>query len=110
MVSGIVWLAAGITATASGVPSGFAVLFFGGMLIFPVAALFVRTIGRRESVRKENPGGLTAMETVVPMIEGLFGAWLLMPYRKDFVFPMAAIAVGAHYLLTGYSSTSKDGR
>ena len=31
------------------------------------------------------------------MIGGLLAAWLLIGYRPDFVFPMAAIAVGTHY-------------
>lgn len=44
-----------------------------------------------------NPGGTTVIETVFPMIGGLFAAWLLLPYRPDFAFPMAAIAVGTHY-------------
>jgi hypothetical protein len=97
MVSGLVWLVAGIAVSTSGVPIGFAVLFFGGMLIFPVATFIVRTLLRREPVSKNNPGGLTVIETIVPMIGGLLAAWLLMPYRPEFVFPMAAVAVGSHY-------------
>lgn len=97
IVSGVVWLAAGITAARHGVPAGFAVLFLGGMLIFPVATFIVRVLFRRDPLSKENPGGLTVIETIVPMMAGLLAAWLLMPYRADFVFPMAAIAVGAHY-------------
>ncbi len=106
LVSGLVWLVAGVTATASGVPIGFAVLFFGGMLIFPVATLIVRVFLRRESVRKENPGGLTVIETIFPMIGGLLAAWLLMPSHPELVFPMAAIAVGAHYF--GFRTTYGD--
>ena len=97
VVSGFVWLIAGATATAYGISYGFAALFFGGMLIFPIATLVVRAIFQRSSPAKENPGGLIVVETVFPMIGGLFAAWLLLPHRPDFVFPMAAIAVGAHY-------------
>ena len=97
IVSGLVWFVSGIAATVSGVPIGFAVLFFGGMLIFPVATFIVRNLLRREPVSKNNPGGLTVIETVFPMISGLMAAWLLIPYRPEFVFPMSAIAVGAHY-------------
>ena len=67
------------------------------MLIFPIATFIVRVLFRRDPLSKENPGGLTVIETIVPMMAGLLAAWLLMPYRADFVFPMAAIAVGAHY-------------
>jgi hypothetical protein len=97
IVSGSVWLVAGIAASGYGVPIGFAVLFFGGMLIFPVGSLFVRGILRRKPASKQNPGGLTVIETVYPMIGGLLAAWLLTPYRPEFVFPLSAIAVGAHY-------------
>lgn len=97
IVSGLVWFGAGTAASYSGIPIGFAFLFFGGMLIFPVATLIVRGLLRRAPVSRENPGGLTVIETVFPMISGLFAAWLLMPYRPEFVFSMSAIAVGSHY-------------
>ena len=97
VVSGLVWLAAGSTAAGSGVPAGFTVLFFGGMLIFPISALLVRAVFRRPPPPRENPGGLTVIETVFPMIGGLLAAWLLMGSRPDLVFSVAAIAVGAHY-------------
>jgi hypothetical protein len=97
IVSGIVWLASGVTATVSNVRVGFAVLFFGGMLIFPIATFIVRTLLRRKPVSRTNPGGLTVIETTFPMIAGFMAAWLLLPYRPDFAFPMSAIAVGAHY-------------
>lgn len=97
IISGLVWLAAGVAATTSGVRMGFVVLFFGGMLIFPLATLIVRTLLRREPVSTNNPGGLTVIETIFPMTSGLMAAWLFIPYRPELVFPMSAIAVGSHY-------------
>lgn len=97
IVSGIVWFVSGIAATATDIKTGFAVLFFGGMLIFPVATFIVRTFFRREAISKSNPGGLTVIETIFPMTTGLMAAWLLIPSRPEFVFPMSAVAVGAHY-------------
>ncbi len=97
IVSGFVWLASGVTAVVSNVRVGFAVLFFGGMLIFPIATFIVRTLLRRKPVSRNNPGGLTVIETTIPMIAGFLTAWLLLPYRPDFAFPVSAIAVGAHY-------------
>ena len=97
VVSGLVWLAAAVCSTMWGTPTGFAVLFFGGMGIFPLGTLVVRTLFGRESPSPENPGGRTVIETVFPMIGGLLAAWILLPYRPDLVFPVAAIAVGAHY-------------
>jgi hypothetical protein len=79
------------------VATGFAVLFFGGMVIFPLGTLVVRAVFRRPSPSAGNPGARLVIETVVPMIGGLLGAWLLIPYRPDLVFSVAAIAVGSHY-------------
>lgn len=96
-VSGLVWLAAALATDARGVATGFTVLFFGGMTIFPLGAVVVRGIFRRPSPSAGNPGPRTVIETVFPMIGGLLAAWLLLPHRPEFVFPVAAIAVGSHY-------------
>ena len=97
IVSGLVWLAAGITAHFSGIANGFAVLFFAGMCIFPLSKVVLKIFFDRAPESKGNPGGLVVIETVFPMIGCLFAAWLLLPYRPEFVFPISAIAVGAYY-------------
>ncbi len=108
IVSGVVWLVAGVAATYYNVSTGFVFLFFGGMLIFPITTLAIRVFFRRPPVSKGNPGGLTVVETVFPMIGGLLAAWLLLPHRPEFVFPLAAIAVGTHYFgfRTAYGDTT----
>lgn len=111
VVSGCVWLFAGVVATQFDISKGFGLLFFGGMLIFPMATLIVRGLFRRAPASQKNPGGTTVIETVFPMIAGLLAAWLLLPYRPEFVFPMASIAVGAHYFgfRTAYGDWSNWG-
>jgi hypothetical protein len=106
IVSGVVWLIAAITASVSGIERGFVTLFFGGILIAPIGMLIVRTIFRRGAPAPGNPGGLTVIETVFPMIGGFLAAWLILPYQPDFVFPLCAIAVGAHYF--GFRSAYGD--
>lgn len=96
-ISGIVWLAAAITGAYSNVSTGFTVLFFGGMLIFPASKMVILLCFRRKPESKSNPGSLIVIETIFPMIGGLFAAWLILPYRPEFVFSISAIAVGAHY-------------
>ena len=96
ITTAIAWSAAATTGVR-GIEAGFATLFFGGMLIFPISAGIVRYVVGRPPPGSENTGGVTVMETVVPMIGGLFAAWLIMPYRPEFVFPLASLAVGAHY-------------
>lgn len=43
--------------------------------------------------------GLTALESTIAMIGGLFAAWLFLSYAPAYAFPLAAIAVGTHYLV-----------
>ena len=97
IVSGVIWLAAGLVARFSSITNGFYLLFFAGMFIFPISKLVLKVFFQREPESKLNPGGLIVIETVFPMIGGLFAAWLLLPYKPEFVFSISAIAVGAHY-------------
>lgn len=97
LVSGTIWLAAAFAQQWRGTGVGFAVLFLGGMLIFPASTFASRMIFRRERESAANPLGMTALESTIAMIGGLFAAWLLLPLKPALVFPLAAIAVGTHY-------------
>lgn len=99
VVSSLVWIAAAIAASRHGVATAFTVLFFGGVLIFPLSKLVCRTVFRRANEQRENPLGATALECTIAMIGGLFAAWLYLPLKPALVFPLAAIAVGTHYLV-----------
>jgi hypothetical protein len=96
-VSGLIWVAAALVESSRGVGPAFIVLFFGGMLIFPLSTLVARLLFRRERESRDNPLGAVALESTIAMIGGLFAAWLFLSYRPDYVFPLAAIAVGTHY-------------
>lgn len=97
ITSGTVWLAAALAQQSRGVGFAFGVLFLGGMLIFPVSTLVSRRLFRREREASDNPLGMTALESTIAMLGGLFAAWLLLPLKPVLVFPLAAIAVGTHY-------------
>jgi hypothetical protein len=99
IVSGCVWFAAAAVASRHGIATAFTVLFFGGMLIFPLSTLIARLLFRRSKEAPGNPLGLTALESTIAMIGGLFAAWLFLPYAPQFVFPLSAVAVGTHYLV-----------
>jgi hypothetical protein len=108
MISGLVWLAAASMQHFQGVGSGFAALFFGGMLIFPISKLVCRAGFRRDNESSSNPFGMTILECTIAMIGGLFAAWLFLPSKPTLVFPLAAIAVGTHYFVfkTTYADRS----
>jgi len=67
------------------------------MFIFPFAALVCRFAFGRGTPDGANPMGRIALESTIAMIGGLVVAWLLLPVRPDWVFPIAAIAVGTHF-------------
>ncbi len=97
VISGLIWIAAAMAQAREGVGTGFAVLFFGGMLIFPLSLLVNRALIRRASEATENPFGRLVLESTVAMIGGLFAAWLFLGHAPHLVMPLAALAVGAHY-------------
>jgi len=96
-ISGIFWLTAGLVATARGVAPAFVVLFVTGMLIFPLATLVCRFAFGRDAPAADNPMGRIALESTLAMLSGLVVAWLLLPLRPDWAFPLSAFAVGTHF-------------
>jgi hypothetical protein len=91
------WFAAAIVESSKGVGAAFAALFFGGMLIFPLATVASRLLFRRAKEASDNPLRAIALESTIAMIGGLFVAWLFLRFQPHYVFPVAAIAVGTHY-------------
>lgn len=98
VVSSLVWFSAAFVFIKTDHAVAFAVLFAGGMLIFPVSTLIDKLVFRRSGSVAGNPLGLLPLESTIAMIGCLLAAWLLLRDRPDFVFPVAAIAVGTHYL------------
>jgi hypothetical protein len=97
LVSGLVWLAAALVESSRGVHTGFAVLFIGGMLIYPVSTMLVRYLFRRKPVAPDNQIGRAVLESTITMLGGLLPAYLFLYFEPAYVFPLAAIAVGTHY-------------
>ncbi len=97
IISGIFWLVAAFVQARSGIGPAFTLLFLTGMLIFPSAVLVSRFLFARAPAVKSNSLGGVALESTIAMIGGLLIAWLLLPIRSEWVFPLAAIAVGTHF-------------
>lgn len=96
-VSGTVWTVAALVESSRGTATAFAVLFVGGMLIFPLSTALCRFLFGREKESADNGLGRVALESTFAMLGGLFAAWLFLRFEPDYVFPLAAIAVGTHY-------------
>ena len=96
-VSAMIWFTAAYVEATQGIRPAFILLFFGGMLIFPLSLLAARFLFGRAKEATDNPLGMVALESTIAMIGGLFAAWLMLRFEPDYVFPLAAIAVGTHY-------------
>lgn len=99
MVSGLVWLIAAVIAHGEGIERGFAALFIGGMAIHPVSTFVCRKLYNRAKEAAGNPLPGAALESTIAMIGGLVVAWLFIPLRSEYVFPVAAIAAGTRYAI-----------
>jgi hypothetical protein len=97
-ISGVLWLSAALVLKHRGVGAVFAFIFFGGWLIFPLTVFVSRQLFKSAPVSKSNSLGSVVAENTVAMIGGLFAAWLFLSSRPTYVFPLAAIAVGTHYV------------
>ena len=97
VVSGLVWAAAAVVHSLHGLSAGYTTLFFGGFVIFPLSTLLEKVFFKRGPLRPGNPGGGLVMETLPAMLSVLVICFWLIDIRPDWVFPLAAIAVGTHY-------------
>lgn len=97
-VSGSTWIVAALVERSHGTQTAFAALFIGGMMIFPVSSAICRLLFRRAASASGNALGGLGLESTIMMIGGLFAAWLFLDVRPELTFPIAAIAVGTHYL------------
>jgi hypothetical protein len=98
LVSAGVWLVSAAAASWLSLRHGAALLFFGGMLIFPSTQLALRLAGRPTALSPANPLRELAVEVafLVPLLFPLAGAAAL--HRPEWFYPAAMIIVGAHYL------------
>jgi hypothetical protein len=99
LVSAVVWAAASAVFTWGSATAGMAVLFFGGMLIFPLSALLLRMLGGPSALPKGHPSASLAMQCAFTVPLGLLVAIALGSYEPDLFFPGALVIVGAHYLV-----------
>jgi hypothetical protein len=97
LVSGVVWVVAGLVWLRLDVPHAFTVLFFGGMAIVPVAMFIARVMMRAPKHPGKNPLDLLGLESTLFLFAGLLIAYTLLRLNPAAVFPVMAITIGARY-------------
>mgnify|MGYP006906663499 FL=1 len=75
-----------------------AILFFGGMLIFPLSSLVLKAMGGPAFLPKGHPSIALAMQSAFTVPLGLLVAIALGLLDPSLFLPASLIVVGAHYL------------
>jgi hypothetical protein len=99
LVSGLVWITAGVFLANSGTATGFAALFIGGIFIVPLALAIAKLGFRAAPVMRGNPLDRLGLESTAMLFAGIFIAYALLRAAPALVFPVMAIAIGARYFV-----------
>lgn len=99
LVSGLVWLGSAAAARLATFETGVAVLFFGGMAIFPVGLLLAKTLFRAPSVGKGNGLNGLAMQSTVGLIAGFLLAWVAAMGDQAWFYPAMQVVIGSRYFV-----------
>jgi len=98
LVSALIWFAAAAVYQWGSSGTAMVVLFFGGMLIFPLSTLVLKIAGGPSALPKGHPSIALATQAALTVPPGILVAIALGTYEPSLFFPAALIIVGAHYL------------
>lgn len=98
LVSALIWFVAAATYQWVTPGAAMTVLFLGGMLIVPLAALVLKIMGGPAFLPKGHPSTPLAIQSAATVPLGLLVAFVLGTLEPTLFFPAALIVVGAHYL------------
>lgn len=98
-VSGCVWCIAGIAAMLFTNQSSMLTLFFGGMLIHPLATLLSKCLKRSGKHDPKNPLGKLALESTIILFVGLFIAFHVAGLKVEWFYPIMLMVIGVRYLV-----------
>ncbi len=98
LASATMWFAAGCVALYSAPQKTVLALFFGGMMIHPLAVVIAKGLGRRGAHAKGNPLGALALEGTVWMLLGMVLAYGVSLWRIELFFPAMLLTIGGRYL------------
>ena len=99
LVSGLVWLVAGVVAITGSDTAAVLALLAGGALIHPLSVLLTKSLGRTGAHTSGNPLGRLAGETTVVLVIGLVIAFAVSSVRAEWFFPTVLLIIGGRYLV-----------
>ena len=98
LVSALIWAAASAVYQWGSAAAAMAVLFVGGVLIFPLSSLVLKTMKGPAFLPKGHPSVALAMQSAFTVPLGLLVAIALGTLTPSLFLPASLIIVGAHYL------------
>lgn len=98
LASATAWLVAGLFAAVSSPGAAVAALLVGGMLIYPLAVLLAKALGRPGSHTPGNPLGALALEGTFSLLLAIPLAYVVSRYRVAWFFPAMLLLIGGRYL------------
>ena len=99
LISGIVWLSAGMTAIFSSKQISVLIFFFGGMLIHPIGLMLSKFFDRPGKHKDGNPLSFLALESTFLLFIGLFIAYFTFKVIPNWVFSIMILIIGGRYLV-----------
>jgi hypothetical protein len=98
LVSGLVWLSAGLVAALHAPRTAVLVLLLGGAAIFPLALALTKVLGASGKHASGNPLGGLAAEGTFWMLAGCAIAYGMHVVRIEWFFPTMLLVIGGRYL------------
>ncbi len=98
LVSGMVWLAAGLVAVVVAERAAVLALLAGGAVIHPVSVLVTKLLGGRGAHTPGNPLGRLAIEGTFWLLAGIAIAYGMHALRLEWFFPAMLLLIGGRYL------------
>jgi hypothetical protein len=98
LVSGVVWLVAGLVAVLLSDEIAVLALLFGGAAIHPLGVLVAKLLGHSGGHSKGNPLGRLAGEGTFWLLAGIAIAYGMHVLRLEWFFPAMLLLIGGRYL------------
>ncbi|PHR57025.1 MAG: hypothetical protein COA43_12980 [Robiginitomaculum sp.] len=98
LVSGMVWLAAGMIAKLSTFQNSIMFFFVAGMFIFPLGMLLSKMFFKAKATVKGNALSTLAGASTILLFIGLFLAFFVSKNEAHF-YPIMMLIIGARYLM-----------
>jgi len=99
LASGLIWATAACVAFFSSQWASMLTLFFGGMLIHPLAILFSKMLKRPAKHKSDNPLAKLAIESLGLLFIGLFLAFSIAKFQPELFYPIMLLTIGGRYLI-----------